>query len=291
MLDTSKENKIDDLYEINFKELFKVQDVEKPSEDVSRVNFYKECNNKNYIINLINITYDEINIKNNIFFDKEKNSNINISKYLICKYFKHMREELIKGEIEYLIKYLKEINEPNSLETVLIELRNTVDNILSKNTQPDIRQPIKTDNVRYNDLGQPMLPLEKEVAEMLDRSKKGEQIFPKYERAKYGDPVVYLEMYYGKYLNIFNGGKGDYLYVFQLEKIDDAFKENLRSYLNYHGKKKDDKYYKKSISDFVSNISVKSDKEADIVLTLGFGNRAFANKVKNLVTTRVNKRV
>lgn len=87
-----------------------------------------------------------------------------------------------------------------------------------------------TEQVRLSDLGLPMHPMEIEVAELIERAKLGEQVFPPYNRREHENPLKYLEKYYGKYLKKFNGEE-DYLYQFQIDKIDKKFRGTLATFL------------------------------------------------------------
>jgi hypothetical protein len=133
-------------------------------------------------------------------------------------------------------------------------------------------------NLRLNDLGLPMHLLEVEVADLVERAKAGEQVFPKYERVKYGDPVAYLKEYYGKYLKKYNTENEDFLYQFQLQAIDPKFRNNLRMYLSNHGQ---------DINDFVPKISMKSDMEARKIVEAGIHNLdKSVYKINNLAFSR-----
>lgn len=146
--------------------------------------------------------------------------------------------------------------------------------------------PIKEENIRFNDLGLPMHPLEIEVADMVERAQRGEKLFDgcsTYTEAKekfddIKNTVDFLKKYFGKYLNVFNGGNGDYLYQVDLQKIDAKFRNSLRMYLSGHGQ---------DINNIVPNISDKCDKEADVAKEQKIlsGNKKF-NKINSL---RVNR--
>lgn len=93
---------------------------------------------------------------------------------------------------------------------------------------------------RYNDLWFEMHPLEIEVDDMIQRVRRWEKPFDDYlsykeAKKKFDDiknPVDYLKKYFWKYLNVFNGGGGDFLYQFQLEKIDFKFRGTLATFLH-----------------------------------------------------------
>lgn len=116
--------------------------------------------------------------------------------------------------------------------------------------------------IRLNDLGLPMNSIEIAVASMVEFSqneaKKKEEnknynekrVFPKYDSKIDGSPEDYLRFYFGQYI------KEGVLYLHQLSAVDNKFRNNLRMYFSYHGKK---------IEQFVPKKKKLIDKEASLV--------------------------
>ncbi len=139
---------------------------------------------------------------------------------------------------------------------------------------------IITEPVRLNDVGLPMHPLEIEVTELIERVQGGEKPFDgcstyKEAKAQFDDiknTVDYLKKYFGRYLNVFNGGKGDYLYQVDLQKIDAKFRNSLRMYLSEHGQ---------NISDYVPDSSKKTDSDIRVVKEQGL--TKYAYRINNIM--------
>lgn len=90
-----------------------------------------------------------------------------------------------------------------------------------------------SNKIRLNELDQPMHPLEAEVEDMVNDALAGKQVVPPYDRSVNDNPVAYVQEHFAKYLDYFNGGQGDFLFMDQLGKIvpNKGFKSTLSKYL------------------------------------------------------------
>jgi hypothetical protein len=90
--------------------------------------------------------------------------------------------------------------------------------------------------IRKDALGNVMHPLEIEVENMIALAQSGKEVVPQYSKPLHKTPIDYVEKYFGKYLNYFNGGKGDYLFLDQLGKVvpDIGFKSTFVKYIKRH---------------------------------------------------------
>lgn len=225
----------------------------------------------------VNIENDIYNILSN---DIDNSDNLNINNNDLSVNFKIM--ELIDKFNELVNKLEKNNDLSCEVKLLIDDIKNEIKVIISGNENVCVEK----NNVRFNDLGLPMHPLEQEVAEMLDRVKAGEKPFDGYlpykeakgEFSEIKTPVDYLEKYFGKYLNVFNGGQGDWLYQFQLQVIDSKFRDCLRAHLSRKGD---------NINNVVPNISVKCDKEAKVVEDRGLlKNNLYMRKINTLIVNR-----
>ncbi|MEE9363086.1 MAG: hypothetical protein V3U92_10865 [Cellulophaga sp.] len=135
------------------------------------------------------------------------------------------------------------------LESLAENLNETAQDISNSVLETISNKSTPESNIRLNDLGLPMHPLEIEIATMIEKTMKGEKIFPPYNRKNHENPLKYLEKYYGRFLKKFNGDK-DYLYQFQLKKIDNKFRQTLATHL--HRRDINVSEYILSKSDFVN---------------------------------------
>ena len=211
---------------------------------------------------------------NSILYNYEKSEDKNITEYF--------------EEQKLLI--VKKVNGLHKKETTLFsKAQDVVHSTIEKLYQifPK-KEKNESENIRLNDLGLPMHQLEIEVANLVERAKYGEkQIFPKYERAKYGDPVAYLKEHYGKYLKAFEADD-NYLYQFQLKKIDSTFLGTLTRHL---ARKKENG---ESLGDLADYILPKKSY-IDNSITLGkdaiSANLAKANRIKSLEKSSARRKI
>jgi len=106
-------------------------------------------------------------------------------------------------------------------------------------TESTLRHDLANDAKKYNvllhdEFGREKARLRLEVEILVARAEKGEIVAPNYMRGKrdgkWSTPLEYLELVWGKYLSQFNGTK-DYLFQFDLDKLDSRLKRTLTSYL------------------------------------------------------------
>lgn len=176
-------------------------------------------------------------------------------------------------------KIKKIVNSPNfKFEQLSKETKKSINSLIEElkiSSEIIVETPdlSKNENVVFDDLGLPLHPLEVEVLNLVERAKKGEQVFPKYSRSVDGGVLDYLQKYYGIYLKAFNN-EDDYIYQFHLGEIDSKFRQNLKNWLmrngddinNYVPKKS--KQLDKKASEIKDNPSIKNVKMTDSVAKL-----------------------
>lgn len=193
--------------------------------------------------------------------NKNKNENIEDSSFLFLK-----RTE------EILDNMGADINEPT--RALLKVLAGKIDRLL--NSSPDLADSHSTVEVRLNELGVAMHPLEIEVDDMIKQAKQGQSLFPVYDRKQHETPLKYLEKYFGKYLKAF-GAEDDYLYQHQLQAIDPKFRNNLRTWLERKGE---------NIKDYVLGKSQLIDKEYEQLKAINLDEVPSKKKLFNLIQAK-----
>lgn len=110
--------------------------------------------------------------------------------------------------------------------------------------QAEINAVTSLPNARFDVFGEQVHELRAEVEEFIKKAKNKEYSFPDYKKGKqmkkYINPMDYVGQIFGKYLNHYNGGKGDFIYLFEIKILYPQFYTNsLLSYLsrnpNYKG--------------------------------------------------------
>lgn len=178
----------------------------------------------------------------------------------------------LKKTEEILDQMGADINEPTRV--LLKTLASKIDKLLYGSS--DLSSSQSTGQVRLNELGVPMHPLEIEVDDMIKQAKQGNRVFPAYNRADDETPLKYLEQYYGKYLKAFNGQE-DYLYQHQLQAIDSKFRNNLRTWLERR---------EENIKDYVPGKSQLIDKEYEQLKAISLDDVPSKKKIFNLIQAK-----
>lgn len=181
---------------------------------------------------------------------------------------KKEQEKTLAKSLEFHCKEIQSILEANPE----VELPDDFTKFIANQVKGVLNTLESNSEVRLNELGLPMQPLEIEVADMIEQAKQGKRVFPKYDRKVDETPLKYLEKYFGKYLKAF-GAEEDYIYQHQLQAIDAKFRNNLRMYLNYHDM---------DIASFISTKSKLIDKEVELLGIANIGSR----KIFNLAQAR-----
>ena len=186
---------------------------------------------KKHIVNINHFIMGGINTKDTEKLEEKKIEDENLEGFASAIIFFH--SEKIK-------KILKSSN--FKLDQLSTETKRSINSLIGEFaifSEIIVEDPNLSNNeneeIIFDDLGLPLHPLEVEVLNLVERAKKGEQIFPRYDRSVDTSVLNYLKKHYGKYLKCF-GAEDDYIYQFQLEAIDSKFRDNLRSRLSKEGK-------------------------------------------------------
>jgi hypothetical protein len=225
----------------------------------------------------INVIHLEEEFLNNLYKKESMGSYLNsidndnkihITKEAVYNFFYQMRFKNLLMELN------KETININSFDDETISLVSEITekfNCILKNAKQN-----KNEEIIFDDLGLPLHPLEVEVLNLVERAKKGEQIFPKYDRLVDFSVLNYLKKHYGKYLKCF-GAEDDYIYQFQLEVIDSKFRQNLRIWLDRNND---------NINNYIPNKSIKVNKEAQAIKNNPLDFIVKSNKINVLKVTK-----
>lgn len=199
----------------------------------------------------------------------DNDNKIHITKEAVCNFFYKMRIKNLLMELN------KETVNINSFDDETISLVSEITekfNCILKNAKQN-----KNEEIIFDDLGLPLHPLEVEVLNLVERAKRGEQVFPKYTRSVDGSVLNYLKKYYGSYLVCF-GANDNYIYQFHLQAIDPKFRQNLKNWLMRNG---DD------INNYVPKKSVRIEKEVSLIKEMP----SFEMKYKKFRSLKTMKKI
>jgi hypothetical protein len=275
MLETFNVKKIISYEDDNEKRSFYLYDVEQPQKKYKKKIYIDSCKGeiKNFEKKFDNSSKKNIINQKGILYDLSSPME---KKTPEIKEGKGTLDSSILEEVKKINSRFNDVLSKNEIDIKRNEVIIDVERLLSLLKTGNVDFKSNDETVCFDDLGLPLHPLEVEVLNLVERAKRGEQVFPKYTRSVDGSVLEYLQKYYGKYLKCF-GAEGDYIYQFHMQAIDSKFRQNLRIWLDRNNG---------NINNYVPNKSIKVNKEAQAIKNNPLDFIIKSNKINVLKVTK-----